>query len=669
MAILLGVDTGGTYTDAVLLLDNDKVLASAKSLTTRHNLADGVAGAIDVVIAQSGVNPTEISMASLSTTLATNALVEGQGGRVALVFIGFDETNLKQQGLEGALSNDPLIILRGGHQHSGNEIEPLDLEKLNAELDNIADGVSGFAVVSQFATRNSSHETSARDFIRQKTGKPVTCSHELTSKLGGPKRAVTAVLNARLIGMIDHLISSTEEMLHSRGIDAPLMVVRGDGALISSKMARSRPIETILSGPAASLVGARWLTDVSDGLVSDIGGTTTDVAVLHDGKPMIDPEGARVGPYRTMVEAVATRTSGLGGDSEVHFKKSGLTGNLTLGPKRVLPISRFAMDWPELVHKSLDMWLASGRSGEFDGCFILPIRRSDISDAGLTVRETAVLNNIGNVARRYSDCIQSRPDISALERLKSRGLIEITAITPSDACHVLGLLDTWDREAAEKALILFGRQHQNSGTALCSNAKDLAQMIITQLTEQTAVSLLECAFAEDADEFGLAPEDLARHLLVRKGMDHHRGTVSIDVGLNIPIVGLGASASTYYGAVGQRLSCEVILPKHANVANALGAVVGQISMRKTGTVSTQGEGQYRAHLTNGPIDFTDYLEALEKLEHSLRQEALQAAKEAGSDEVHVSSSRDLRTFTLEGKKVFVEGEVTVIATGRPRLAK
>ena len=187
-AFLLGVDTGGTYTDAVLLQDNDTVLATAKSLTTRNNLADGIAAAVDAVLKQSNVDASEIAMASLSTTLATNALVEGQGGRVALVFIGFDKTNLKQQGLEDTLNGDPAILIAGGHNHAGTEITPLDLNEFEVALNKIADGVSGFAVVSQFATRNPAHELSIREFIRQKTGKPVTCSHELSSKLGGPDR-------------------------------------------------------------------------------------------------------------------------------------------------------------------------------------------------------------------------------------------------------------------------------------------------------------------------------------------------------------------------------------------------------------------------------------------------------------------------------------------------
>ena len=134
MALLLGVDTGGTYTDAVIIRDEREVIASAKALTTRHDLAVGVGGAVRAVLAQSGVAAGDIALASLSTTLATNALVEGQGGRVALVYIGFKERDLETHGLLEALKGDPHIVLAGGHNHAGGEVVPFDEDGLRAFL-------------------------------------------------------------------------------------------------------------------------------------------------------------------------------------------------------------------------------------------------------------------------------------------------------------------------------------------------------------------------------------------------------------------------------------------------------------------------------------------------------------------------------------------------------
>ena len=284
MALALGVDTGGTYTDAVLVRDEVEVIASAKSLTTRADLAIGVGKAISAVLDSAQISPDQIAMASLSTTLATNALVEGQGGRVALIYIGFRDSDLDKHGLKDALKGDPALVLGGGHNHAGGEAAPLDRDALFSFLDSHF-GISGYAIAGQFATRNPAHELEAARIISERTGAPVTCSHHLSARLNGPKRAVTAVLNARLIGMIDRLIGRAQDRLVELGITAPMMVVRGDGALMSAEQARERPIETILSGPAASIVGARWLTGAEHALVSDIGGTTTDVALIRDGSP------------------------------------------------------------------------------------------------------------------------------------------------------------------------------------------------------------------------------------------------------------------------------------------------------------------------------------------------------------------------------------------------
>ncbi|KIN62648.1 Hydantoinase/oxoprolinase [Sulfitobacter noctilucicola] len=666
MALLLGVDTGGTYTDAVIIRDEEMVVASAKSLTTRQDLAIGIGAAVSAVLTEAGVDAADISLASLSTTLATNALVEGQGGRVALIYIGFQEKDLQTQGLADALKGDPFIVLEGGHNHAGGEAKPLDESALIAFLETHRNDVSGFAVASQFATRNPAHELRAASLVGEITGRPVSASHQLSAKLNGPKRAMTAVLNARLIGMIDRLIGRAEDTLIDLGISAPLMVVRGDGALISSAQARERPIETILSGPAASIVGARWMTGADLALVSDIGGTTTDVALLKDGKPMIDPAGARVGLYRTMVEAVAMRTTGLGGDSEVHFISEGLQGGVTLGPKRVLPVSLVAVEAPEIVHDALDAQLRAVTPGEHDGRFVRAVM--GVSHEGIGPREADLLGRIGDAVHPLGDILKARIEQGSMKRLVERGLVQIAAVTPSDASHVLGNVMEWDSGAARKALQLFGRRRTGSGTVLSNTEEDVAEMIVDRLTHQTVLALLETAFAEEEVPLDAEPETLARHVLMQRGMSGRQGLVKLETGLNVPVVGLGASAPCYYPAVGERLGCEMILPEHAGVANAIGAVVGRVTMRHSGTVTSPSEGKFRVHLVEGPQDFGDRESALRLLESVLREQATSQAVAAGAEDVHVTVQRDIRTAGVEAREVFIEAEITVEASGRPRVA-
>jgi N-methylhydantoinase A/oxoprolinase/acetone carboxylase beta subunit len=667
MALLLGVDTGGTYTDAVLIRDETTVIASAKSLTTRHDLAIGIGKAIRAVLDQSSANPADISLASLSTTLATNALVEGQGERVGLVYIGFKPQDLASHGLTDALKGDPALVLAGGHDHSGNQSTPLDENTLKTWLGAEGGTVSAYAVAAQFGTRNPAHELAAADLISKATNRPVSLSHQLSAKLNGPKRALTAVLNARLIGMIDRLIAQATGELKALNIDAPLMVVRGDGALIGADMARSRPIETILSGPAASIVGARWLTGADHALVSDIGGTTTDVAVLRDGRPAIDPSGARVGPYRTMVEAVAMHTTGLGGDSEVHFVSEGLSGGVTLGPRRCIPISLIAHESPDVVIPALERQAAAAHPGEHDGLFVRAV--PNVAREGLSTREETLLERIAEQTHPLGKIIQSRLEMSAYRRLIDRGLIQVAALTPSDAAHALGRADTWDQNAARLGLEIFGRRRTGAGVRLAPDPLDMARIIIDRLTHQTSLALLECAFTEEETPFGPAPKDLAAHVLTQRGLSGHSGLVRLETGLAVDVIGLGASAATYYPAVADHLRCKMILPNHAGVANAIGAVVGRVTIRKRGTITTPSEGQFRVHLDAAPETFATQEKAFARLTDHLTAQATSEARASGVEDIDISTSHDIKQAKAENRDVFLEAEIIVEASGRPRITK
>lgn len=664
MSLALGVDTGGTYTDAVLIRDESDVIASAKALTTRHDLALGIGEAVRAILEQSGVQGKEIGLAALSTTLATNALVEGQGGRVALVYVGFPAQDMAKHGLTDALKGDPVLLLGGGHDHAGLESARLDIEALSAWLETVSD-ISAFAVAARFATRNPAHEKEVAEIIRRKTGRPVSSSHHLSARLNGPKRALTALLNARLIGMIDRLITRAEDALGALGIDAPMMVVRGDGALISAAMAKRRPIETILSGPAASIVGAGWLTDAKNALVSDIGGTTTDIALLSDGRPKIDPNGARVGSFRTMVEAVAMRTTGLGGDSEVHVATEGLEAAVYLGPRRLVPLSLLAAESESVVRPVLEAQLRQDTISEYDGRFVRAV--PGVEAGGLPDRDAAVLARINGV-RPLGEVLRTRIEAHSLRRLQDRGLVQVCGITPTDASHVLGHQTDWDAEAARAALAQMARRRTGGGERLAESAEELAQMIVDQLTHQTSVALLEAAFAEEDPAFDGAPERLARNELVQRGLGPHRGLVRIETGLDSPIVGLGASAGNYYPAVGRRLGCEMILPEHGGVANAVGAVVGRVTMRMSGAITSPSEGLYRLHGEDGPQDFNDPKKALAALEADLRRRAEDAAHAAGAVELQVQALHDVRQSRIQGRSIFVEATITVEVSGRPRIA-
>ena len=665
MSFILGVDTGGTYTDAVILEDEERVIAFSKALTTHSDLSLGIGSAIQKAVKQRNTAPEKISLVSLSTTLATNALVEGQGDRVALVMIGFQDSDLEKHSIFDALKGDPFLVIEGGHNYAGFEKSPLAKNKLSRWVSEIK-GVSAYAVCSQFAVRNPEHELEAAEIIRKLTDKPVSLSHQISAKLNGPKRALTAVLNARLIALIDLLIVKAEHVIKSLGILAPLMVVRGDGALISAAQAREKPIETILSGPAASIVGARWLTGETEAIISDIGGTTTDIAVLKGGKPAIDPRGASVGPYRTMVEAVAMYTFGLGGDSEVKLRVEGLGGDISLGPKRVIPVALAASIEPDLIHQTLDNQLKNETPNDFDARFIRRTRAS--TEPVLSERDDKVYRRIGEQFYPMSEVVKSRLDLQSVIKLVSVGVAQISAVTPSDASHVLGKSNAWDKEAAIKAIDLFARRRNGSGELLAGSTAQMAERIVCQLTDQTSSSILEMAFSEEKVDFGDKPDVLAKHPLTQFGLAGYSDLIKVNVGISKKIIGLGASAPTYYPAVGDELNCEVILPEYAGVANAIGAVVGKIVMRESGVISSPSEGKYLVHLDGKPVNFTSEAEALKVLEEKLTEKSIQKAKEAGAENVTVNIDREIKTANIENRAVFVEANVLVEASGRPRIS-
>jgi N-methylhydantoinase A/oxoprolinase/acetone carboxylase beta subunit len=670
--IFLGIDTGGTYTDAVLWSEaggqkgaegRGSVLAKAKALTTRHDLAVGISGAVGAVIEKAKVDPAAIKLVSMSTTLATNALVEGQGGRVALVMIGFSEADLARDGLKAALGTDPVVFCGGGHDVHGNA-KPLMLDELEAALPELAKGVSGFAVCAYFATRNPAHEISARNLIRDVTGLPVTASHELSAKLGGPRRALTTLLNARLISMIDRLVAATEGFLADRKIKAPLMVVRGDGALVSAAFARARPIETILSGPAASLVGARHMTGLDDAVVSDIGGTTTDVAVLDKGRPRLDPEGATVGGYRTMVEAVAMRTFGLGGDSEISLEDGGLRPRLLLGPRRLVPLALAGMVHGEAVTGQLERQLRAPNPSRMDGRFAMRTGVPERLAAGLSGPESKLYEAIGAQPLPLDGLLTSNAQNATLNRLVARGLVHIVGFTPSDAAHTLGKQANWDAVAARLGAELFARKRDGRGQPTAASPEALSERVLAALTRWSAEAILETAFAED----GLDGAATVAHALVQRSVDGHEGIARLTVALDRPVIGLGASAPLHYAGLPQLVGNECVVPEDTDVANALGAVVGQVRVSAEAGVSQPKEGLFRVSSGDTVRDFTSEAEAIAVAEADVREIAALRARAAGTDTAEIEVLREFRTSTVEGQRMFIEAQILAVATGRPRIA-
>ena len=664
MTLVIGLDTGGTYTDAALLdTATGTVRATGKSLTTRDDLSIGVGGAIRRVLEDFDGSAADIGLVSLSTTLATNAVVEGVGGRVGLLMIGFDETSLQRADLARALGQDPVFFINGGHAADGAPQAQLDEAAIREAVNATEGEVSAYAVAGHFATRNPAHESRTRDLLRDLTGAPVTCSHELSSSLGGPRRALTAVLNARLINLLDRLVAATEGIMADEGLSCQLMVVKGDGSLLESGYARSRPVETVLSGPAASLAGAAFLAGTRTAMVADIGGTTTDIALLQNGAPRLKADGALVGGWQTMVEAADIRTCGLGGDSEVTPVGRGTTGGLTLGPRRAVPLSLLATQWPEVKDKLAEQ-LAVAVPMSTDARFVMPLMPNGVP-AWLTRSEARLAAKAIEIGpSSVAEIAGTQLALGAVDRLIGRGLLTLATFTPTDALHVTGDFTGFDAEAAMLGAKLIARQKTGIGQPIAETPEELARRTLSELHRRTGLALMDAALAHDgAGEMQATNNPLLANLY-RDGTTGKDSLVKLSLELGTGLVALGASAATHYPHVARRMGVELTVPDHAEVAGAVGAAAGSVRQRVMISVTQPSEGRYRVHLPGGPRDLGVMDEALASAREVAGQLAEERARKAGATSVSIEISEDIKLVPLGGgKELFIEALVQATADG------
>lgn len=657
---MLGIDTGGTYTDAVLLDTTRGPLGTAKSLTTRHDLTIGIAAAVDAVL---GDHAKTIALVSVSTTLATNAIVEGRGSPAALILIGHAPDDANRKDVMSALAGGPLIRARGGHDALGEETAPLDLDPVEANALKVAGSVAAFAVSSMFSVRNPAHEIAVRDMLRRSTGLPVSCGHSLSSELDAPRRALTALLNARLIPMIQELIVTVTTLMAERGIEAPVMAVKGDGSLIDAATALETPVETILSGPAASVIGARHLSGHDNAFISDMGGTTTDIALVENGRPKLDTRGARVGGYHTMVRAVAAYTSGLGGDSEVRLDER---GRLAIGPRRAVPLALLAHRHPGVID-TLARQVKRAWPLEWDGVFALRLRQPASEPPGLSRPQRRLWEALAAGPVAMEALYRDRSPKLSLEALMERGLVITSRFTPSDAAHVLGIHDAWNGEAANLAAHLWLRWWAMTGHAAPSDPEAFARVVLEATLSASAHALIEAAMQE---EHGLPlPSGRPADALLQAATDGLEGThFALDVRLHHPVVGVGAPAATYYPRLADRLHTDIVVPPHADVCNAVGAVAGGVVQRADGLLTAPRSGVIRCHLPEEVTDFEDLEEAARHASDVLERLARQAALRIGADDITVHVDRkDEIVACKDGSSLFIESRLAAVAAGRPTL--
>jgi len=324
--MLIGIDVGGTTTDAVVV-DGNKVVKTAYVPTDHDNLLKCLLLALDELV--QGIDTGKIERVVLSTTLITNMIAEGKTDPVALVLIPGPGTNPRDYALGES------IILDGAIDFRGKEIEKLREPQIKEAGASIrGQGLSRVAVVGKFCQRNHAHELKVGEILAAALpGAKIELGHKVSGQLNFPRRAATTMLTAATIDSYERFAKDVARALKERRISAPIYILKADGGTLPLDKSVQMPVETIFSGPAASIMGVLALTDPGQSsVVVDIGGTTTDLALILSGKPLLSAKGARVGSLLTQVRAFAVKSVAIGGDSAVAV--SSCCGSLTVGPHR-----------------------------------------------------------------------------------------------------------------------------------------------------------------------------------------------------------------------------------------------------------------------------------------------------------------------------------------------
>ena len=324
--MIIGLDVGGTHTD-VVLLDRDGLLKEIKVTTDPSDLFNSVlTGLIKIT---EGIEPEKIHRIVLSTTLTTNAIVQKKFSEVGMIVSS-------GPGLDPELyrTNRNYFAVSGSIDHRGREIEPVDpveIKEIGERLKK--ENIQCIGVVSKFSIRNPDHEFKIHEILKGSFEK-VFLGHSISGNLNFPRRIATTYLNAAVYPIHKAFYEAVQKSLEAKGLSLPIRILKADGGNMNFNSSIDIPGQTILSGPAASVMGSvAFSSEDEDTLIMDIGGTTTDMSILINRVPILAPLGIQIGDYKTLIRSLDTLSIGVGGDSVVKIKN----GQLEVGPERLGP--------------------------------------------------------------------------------------------------------------------------------------------------------------------------------------------------------------------------------------------------------------------------------------------------------------------------------------------
>lgn len=322
--MIVGLDMGGTHVDAVII-ENGKIIKTSKQPTNRDNLFQSIWTTLQNLL--SGEDILKIKRINLSTTVSTNAIVEKKTSPVGMLI-------QSGPGLphDFLACGDENFFLSGYIDHRGRIVKEIDQEEIRESIKTLKEkNIKACGIVTKFSTRNPNHEIEIKEKL-EKDFPVITMGHTMSGKLNFPRRVNTTYLNSAVYETFNNFSENIKKAMEKEGLSqVPLYVLKADGGTMNISSAETMPVETILSGPAASLMGINAMLNTDkDAILLDIGGTTTDIFFLADGIPLFEPLGIEIDEYKTLVRSIYSNSIGLGGDSSIEVKE----GKLKIGPIR-----------------------------------------------------------------------------------------------------------------------------------------------------------------------------------------------------------------------------------------------------------------------------------------------------------------------------------------------
>ncbi|MDY0221802.1 MAG: DUF1638 domain-containing protein [Desulfobacterium sp.] len=646
----LGIDAGGTYTDAsVYNFTDKKIVEKNKAQTTKWDFSVGIEEAL------AGIDKealSQVKLVSVSTTLATNAIVEGEGQNTGLILMNSGTDDGDSQ-----ISHTPRCKIKGQLTISGKEIEPVDVDEVRRVVRQMIDQdkVSAFAVSGYAGSINPVHELKVKEIIEKETDLVVCCGHELSDLLNFVIRAQTAVLNARIIPRMIKFFRELDGVLRKQGIVAPVMVVKGDGTLMSAEMARVRPVETVLSGPAASVAGARLLTGLDEAMVVDMGGTTTDTAEISNGQVRICKSGATVGGFPTHVKALDMRTVGLGGDSLIRWDRD----QFIIGPSRVAPIVWAQASHPLGVDSALK-YMEQHRLSQLSQTVLVAMEGEFTFTP--TVQEKKIYALLRERPRAAEELLSPLEILSVhflpLSRLKESGMIQRCGLTPTDLLHIKGQFNRWDAQPAHRMVTLMAQFSKQPETVLIDN-------LLEQMETKLALELLKKQISKDFEMKSVETSPVFNQLMDQIINPGNR-RYTITAKLCYPIIGIGAPVHFFLPQAGKRLNAEVIIPEHADVANAVGAITSHIMVKRKVSIKPDSSGKFIVEGADGHHRFMTIAKAESWAVKYLKDQVQSLGQLAGTNRKTVNMEiQDQVINTGNGTPLFLGRTIAATLTGSP----